>query len=284
DLDQFDVIETQESLITGLHNIHYAFLENNLNNSFGTGIDAVLEIYHHILKDFRHQLLQDIDECFEERIVHHAGWRILCMLNKCFIIENYIVNSHSTAFQTVPNEILVPSLSIIADLKKIEKTANMIDAESINEIINVIKSLSKKIDVNMVHIVEGLSSVLNYAKRIISIPDKIRLEDLLNPDDDDHTEFFDNGCYYDCNGKKIGLSLEIIKQLVQIYLSSYLSIVNILINDVNSRNELICENTRQVLTDTLELSKDFTPSVKLVDRMFNLYVNNDNDLINYMNH
>ncbi|CAG8751988.1 1252_t:CDS:2, partial [Dentiscutata erythropus] len=217
DLDQFDVIETQESLITGLHNIHYAFLENNLNISFGTGIDAVLEIYHHILKDFRHQLLQDIDECFEERIVHHAGWRVLCMLNKCFIIENYIVNSHSTAFQTVPNEILVPSLSIIADIKKIEQTANMIDVEFINEIINVIKSLSKKIDVNMAHIcnllnhgyhpvirkvlktlllvveskinvgsiVEGLSSVLNYAKRIISIPDKIRLEDLLNPDDDD---------------------------------------------------------------------------------------------------
>ncbi|CAG8807940.1 10177_t:CDS:2, partial [Dentiscutata erythropus] len=217
DLDQFDVIETQESLISDLHNIHYAFLENNLNISFGTGIDAVLEIYHHILKDFRHQLLQDIDECFEERIVHHAGWRILCMLNKCFIIENYIVNSHSTAFQTVPNEILVPSLSIIADIKKIEQTANMIDVESINEIINVIKSLSKKIDVNMAHIcnllnhgyhpvirkvlkilllvvesksnvesiVEGLSSVLNYAKRIISIPDKIRLEDLLNPDDDD---------------------------------------------------------------------------------------------------
>ncbi|CAG8824363.1 4950_t:CDS:2, partial [Dentiscutata erythropus] len=51
----------------------------------------------------------------------------------------------------------------------------------------------------------------------------IRLEDLLNPDDDDRTEFFDN--------------------------------VNILINDANSRNELICENTRQVLTDTLELSK-----------------------------
>ncbi|KAF0339062.1 protein Lines-like 1 [Gigaspora margarita] len=314
DLDQIDVIENQETLITSLHNIHDTFLENKQNISFGTETEVVLEIYHQVLKDFRHLLLRDRDEDFEEIIVHHFGWRILNILNKCFIIENYMVNGHNTACQTVPNEILVPSLSIIADIKKIEKTANMIDAESINGIMNVIKSLSKKIDINMIHIcnflnhgyhpvirkvlkilllvvesksnvgstVECLSGVLNYAKRIISISDKIQLEDLLNPDDD-RIEFFDNGCYYDCNGKKIGLSLEIVKQLVQIYLSSYLSIVNILINDENSRNELICENTRQVLTDALELSKDFTPSMKLLDRMFNLYVNNDNDLINYMN-
>ncbi|CAG8848078.1 30841_t:CDS:2, partial [Racocetra persica] len=99
-----------------------------------------------------------------------------------------------------------------------------------------------------------LSGILNYAKRVITMPDKVQLENLLNPDDD-HTEFFDNDYYYDCNGTKFGLSLEIIKQLIQIYFSSYLSTVNILINDENSRNELICENTRQVLTNALEWSK-----------------------------
>ncbi|RIB04809.1 hypothetical protein C2G38_652598 [Gigaspora rosea] len=151
DLDQIDVIETQETLITSLHNIHDAFLENKQSISFGTETEAVLEIYHHVLKDFRHLLLRDRDEDFEEIIVHHFGWRILNMLNKCFIIENYIVNGHNTACQTVPYEILVPSLSIIVDIKKIEKTANMIDAESINGIMNVIKSLSKKIDINMIH-------------------------------------------------------------------------------------------------------------------------------------
>ncbi|CAG8604013.1 12715_t:CDS:2, partial [Racocetra persica] len=124
-LDQIDVIETQESLITGLYNFNYASLENEHSISFGTGTEAVLEIYHHILKDFRHQLLQDSDEYFEEKIVHHVGW--------------------------LPNEILVPILSIIADIKKIEQTTIIVDAELINGIMNVIKNLSKKIDMNTIH-------------------------------------------------------------------------------------------------------------------------------------
>ncbi|CAG8675375.1 9723_t:CDS:2, partial [Scutellospora calospora] len=127
--------------------------------------------------------------------------------------------------------------------------------------------------------IECLSGVLNYAKQIISIPDKIRLKELLNPDDD-YTEFFDNGYH----GMELGLSLEVIKQLVQIYLLSYLSIIKILINDEISRDKLISrENTHRMLIDTMELSKDFAPSVELVDCTFNLYVNNDNDLINFMN-
>ncbi|CAG8552966.1 17444_t:CDS:2 [Cetraspora pellucida] len=310
-LGQIDVIETQESLITGLYNFHYIFHENEHSISSGMGTEAVLEIYHHILKDFRHQLLQDRDEYCEERIIHHVGWRILNMLSKRFVVENYIVNGHSADFKTVSNEILLPSLSIVADIKKIEQTTNMVDTELINGIMNFIKNLSKKIDMNTIHIcnllnnghhqiirkvlkillliveskssvgatIECLSGILNYAKRIISMPDKVQLENLLNPDDD-HTEFFDNGYYYDCNGTKFGLSLEIIKQLVQIYFSSYLSIVNILINDENLRNELICENSRQVLTNALEVSKG--DSDYSVDCMFNLYVNNDNDLINFM--
>ncbi|CAG8580578.1 4801_t:CDS:2, partial [Scutellospora calospora] len=73
-LDQIDVMETQESLITGLHNIHSAFFVKNPNAPFGIETGAVLEIYHHVLKDFRHQLLKDDDELFEQRIVHHVGW------------------------------------------------------------------------------------------------------------------------------------------------------------------------------------------------------------------
>jgi hypothetical protein len=102
-------------------------------------IESVLEIFHSILKDFRHRLSEVIDEDAENILSQHSGCRLLNVLNECFKMEQ-ITNITDAS----NNLIIVPTLTVILDIKKLEIYGAEVALDSY--LMQIFQSLLEKVD------------------------------------------------------------------------------------------------------------------------------------------
>jgi len=102
-------------------------------------IESVLEIFHSILKDFRHCLSGVINEDAEHNLSQHAGCQLLNVLNEWLEMEK-ITNITDTS----DNLIIVPTLTVILDIKKLEayEVEDVLDSY----LMQIFQSLLEKVD------------------------------------------------------------------------------------------------------------------------------------------
>ncbi|CAG8530028.1 13770_t:CDS:2 [Acaulospora colombiana] len=304
-LDQFDVSEIQKRLLSNLYDIYSTSAKDKQRTCMRT-LEAVLEIFHRVLKDFRQRLsLRDDD--YGQNLRQHAGIQLLSLLDDQFTIEKIFLQMNSDFYYGIP----VSSLVIFNDIKKLDR---IIDTERDYDLADSVKSLSEKIDSNISHviallnhkyqpinrkvlnilhlvtesgknvgvIIASLAGVLEYTQRIMTSPDRDHLKNLLEPAVD-YTEFIFHEYYLDSCGLEFSLSLEIIKKLMNIYLSSFISLADILIKNEMACDHISTDNYCYVISEIISLCKVSLPSTDFVDYAFNWYINSDDDLVNFMN-
>lgn len=169
-----------------LYDAYSTFITNNLPYASNTitiicTLEAIQEIFHQILKEFRQRICdpslrssysnEDDSKQHKERerrenedIRQHAGFQLLVLLNERFLIEEMIPtnnnnnHNHSESSNAIISRgydrIYISSLSVLADIKKLEKIfivnkEHEGDEENrriMNTIIDVIGNISGKID------------------------------------------------------------------------------------------------------------------------------------------
>ncbi|CAG8747669.1 4207_t:CDS:2, partial [Acaulospora morrowiae] len=239
----------------------------------------ILEIFHQVLKDFRKNLsLRDADQ--EKDLNRHAGSRLLSLLNDQLVVKKMTLQMNSDCCYRIP----VSILSIFTDIKKLEKSVVFLERD--DGFADTIGCLSQEINFNMSYvisllnhkyqqinrkvlnilhlavesgknigvIIESLSGILNYTQRIKTSPERDRLRKLLKPDIN-YTEFIFHEYYRDSCGLEFSLSLEAIKKLTNIYLTSFISLADILILNEATEYSISPEKIGHVTHETMSLCK-----------------------------
>lgn len=135
-VDNINIEETQRQLLKKICDLYNDKLKDI---SSSATIESVLEIFHCILKDFRHCLSEVIDEDAENILSQHAGCRLLNVLNEQFKVEQ-ITNIADTS----NNLIIVPILTVILDIKKLEIYEIEVALDSY--LVKIFQSFLEKVD------------------------------------------------------------------------------------------------------------------------------------------
>ncbi|RIA96306.1 hypothetical protein C1645_395547 [Glomus cerebriforme] len=265
-------------------------------------IESILEIFHSVLKDFRHRLSDVINENAEHNLAQHAGGRLLNILNERFEIERIInIDDGSN------NLIIVSTLAVILDIKKLE--ADKIEDALSSHLKQAFQSILRKVDskielicgllccrhlsavrkvlailhytvkstnnIDMIFMI--LTGIRDYTERILSSSDIQKLIDSML--DNNHTEFFDDKAVSD-----VTINIECLKELINIYMEVYISLMRLYMEE----NENFCYRIStdiklRILNDILTFTHGLLQQNEdSVEYIFNWYMNNDSDLASFM--
>ncbi|CAG8698566.1 6387_t:CDS:2, partial [Rhizophagus irregularis] len=296
-VDNINIEETQRQLLKKICDLYNDKLKDM---SSSATIESVLEIFHCILKDFRHCLSEVIDEDAENILSQHAGCRLLNVLNEQFKVEQ-ITNIADTS----NNLIIVPILTVILDIKKLEiyeievaldsylvkifqsfleKVDSKIESicvllccgylPAIRKVLNILyQTVKSTSNIDMIFTI--LTSIRDYTGQILAASDVQKLNGCPTLDND-YTEFFDRQKDNNKVVSNVSINIECTKKLIDIYMEVYTNIMKLLMeNNINMIGINISADIKlRILTNILSFSH--------VEYLFNWYTNNDSDLTFFM--
>ncbi|CAI2168280.1 9875_t:CDS:10 [Funneliformis geosporum] len=283
-IDNVNLEEIQRQLLETVCDIYISSLDKLKDLSVSASVLSTLEIFHSILKDFRHRLSDVINEVEEHNLTQHVGCRLLNILDERFDFEK-VMDMDSKDKKLI----IIPTLTVILDIKKLtaDEIENVFDFHLVQDFQNILKKINSKIesicdllcysytpvvrkvldilhctikssnDVDMIFLI--LTGIRNYTEKILAISDDQTLVGCLKLDDD-HTEFFDN---HDKNEFDVAIKSD----------EEVLKIDHCISDDVK------LHVFNDILTFSRGLLQKNEDSIKYI---FNWYTNNDSDLVSFM--
>ncbi|CAB4425348.1 unnamed protein product [Rhizophagus irregularis] len=280
-VDNINIEETQRQLLKKICDLYNDKLKDM---SSSATIESVLEIFHCILKDFRHCLSEVIDEDAENILSQHAGCRLLNVLNEQFKVEQ-IANIADTS----NNLIIVPILTVILDIKKLEiyeievaldsylvkifqsfleKVDSKIESicvllccgylPAIRKVLNILYHTVKSTS-NIDMIFTILTSIRDYTGQILAASDVQKLNGCPTLDND-YTEFFDRQKDNNKVVSNVSINIECTKKLIDIYMEVYTNIMKLLMeNNINMIGiNISADINLRILTNIFSFSHELT--------------------------
>ncbi|CAG8465425.1 1976_t:CDS:2 [Funneliformis mosseae] len=310
-IDNVNLEEIQRQLLETICDLYISSLDKLKDSSVSASVESALEIFHSILKDFRHRLSDVINELAEHDLTQHVGCRLLNILDKRFDFEKIMDMSSKDK-----KLIIVPTLTIILDIKKlaIDEIENVFDFQLVQDFQNLLKKINSKIesicdllchdyppiiskvldilhrtmkssnDINMIFLI--LTGIRNYTEEILAASNAQKLVGCLKLDDD-HTEFFDRQIDNDKIEFDVAINIECVKKLINIYIEVYISLMKFYMESDKGVIEIdhyISNDVKlHMLNDILAFSRGLLQQNEdSIKDIFNWYTNNDSDLVTFM--
>ncbi|GBB83309.1 hypothetical protein RclHR1_10030004 [Rhizophagus clarus] len=300
-IDNINIEETQKQLLKKICDLYNDKLKDVVSS---VTIESVLEIFHSVMKDFRHRLSEAIDEDVGNILSQHACRRLLNVLNEWFKMEHITDASN--------NLIIVSTLIVILDIKKLEIYEAEIAKDSylIQIFLSILERVDSKIesicgllccgylpavrkvldilhytvrstsDIDMTFTI--LTSMRDYTGKILAAFEAQELNGYLMFDND-HTEFFDRQRNNNKVVSDVSINIECTKKLIDIYMEVYTTIMKIFTENDISLIDISADIKLRTLMNILTFSNDLLQkNENLVEYLLNWYTNNDSDLTSFM--